>query len=118
MEVTFTAAESLEIVVAEQTIPIQHYLRQPQRLVQAIVETSLTEQLSENQFRLKMRPLNFLDMYYFQPTVILNVWATSGGRYFCNHKTVRSKVLIISTIALASMFKANSLLWKKIIKPI
>ncbi|MFM2379817.1 MAG: hypothetical protein RLZZ143_2396, partial [Cyanobacteriota bacterium] len=27
MEVTFTAAESLEIVVAEQTIPIQHYLR-------------------------------------------------------------------------------------------
>jgi len=91
MEVTFSAAESLEIVVTEQTIPIQHYLRQPQRLVQAIVETSLTEHLSENRFRLKMRPLNFLDLYYFQPTVILNVWATSGGTIFLQSEDCQIK---------------------------
>ena len=91
MEVTFTAAESLEIVVAEQTIPFQHYLRQPQRLVQAIVENSLTEHLSENRFRLKMRPLNFLNMYYFQPTVILNVWATSEGTIFLQSEDCQIK---------------------------
>jgi hypothetical protein len=91
MEVTFTASESLEIIVAEQTIPIQHYLRQPQRLVQAIVETSLTEHFSENRFRLKMRSLNFLDMYYFQPTVVLNVWATSGGTVFLQSEDCQIK---------------------------
>jgi hypothetical protein len=91
MEVTFTASESLEIIVAEQTIPIQHYLRQPQRLVQAIVETSLAEHLSENRFRLKMRSLNFLDLYYFQPTVVLNVWATSGGTVFLQSEDCQIK---------------------------
>ncbi len=70
---------------------VQHYLRQPQRLVQAIVETSLTEHLSENRFRLKMRPLNFLNMYYFQPTVILNVWATSGGTIFLQSEDCQIK---------------------------
>jgi hypothetical protein len=91
MKVTFTASESLEIIVAEQTIPIQHYLRQPQRLVQAIVETSLAEHLSENRFRLKMRSLNFLDLYYFQPTVVLNVWATSGGTVFLQSEDCQIK---------------------------
>jgi hypothetical protein len=91
MEVTFTASESVEIAIKEQTIPIQHYLRQPQRLVQAIVDTSLMEPLSENKFRLKMRSLNFLEMYYFQPTVILNVWATSGGTIFLNSEDCEIK---------------------------
>lgn len=91
MEVTFTASESLEIIVAEQTIPIQHYLRQPQRLVQAIVETSLTENLSESRFRLKMRSLSFLNMYYFQPTVVLSVWATSGGTVFLQSEDCQIK---------------------------
>jgi Protein of unknown function (DUF1997) len=91
MEVTFTASESLEIIVAKQTIPIQHYLRQPQRLVQAIVETNLTETISENRFRLKMRSLSFLDMYYFQPTVVLNVWATSGGTVFLQSEDCQIK---------------------------
>lgn len=91
MEVTFTASESLEIAIWEQTIPIQHYLRQPQRLVQAIALTSLLETLSENRFRLKMRPLNFLELYYFQPTVILNVWATSAGTVFLNSEDCEIK---------------------------
>ena len=75
----FKASEVLEIAVVESTVPIHHYLRQPQRLVQAIADPSLMEQLSDCQFRLKMRPLNFLEMYHFQPTVILRVWADETG---------------------------------------
>jgi hypothetical protein len=75
----FSASEALEIAVTEQAVPIHHYLRQPQRLVQAIADPSLMEQLSESQFRLKMRPINFLEMYHFQPTVILRVWANAAG---------------------------------------
>jgi hypothetical protein len=77
--VHFSAAEALEIAVAEQGVPIHHYLRQPQRLVQAITEPNLMEQLSECQFRLKMRSINFLEIYHFQPTVTLRVWADAGG---------------------------------------
>ena len=77
--IDFSASEALEIAVAESTVPINHYLRQPQRLVRAIAEPSLMEQLSDCQFRLKMRSLNFLEMYHFQPTVILRVWSDSAG---------------------------------------
>lgn len=75
----FNASEALEIAVTEQAVPIHHYLRQPQRLVRAIAEPSLMEQLSESQFRLKMQTVNFLEMYHFQPTVILRVWADGAG---------------------------------------
>ncbi len=91
MEVKFTASESVEIEVNEIVIPIQHYLRQPQRLVRAIADESLMEQLTENRFRLKMRPLNFMEIYYFQPTVILNVWATSGGTLYLNSESCEIK---------------------------
>ncbi len=79
MEVRFRATENLEIPVKGDLIPIQHYLRQPQRIVRAIADPSLMEQLSETRFRLKMRQLNFLDIYYFQPTVTLKVWADAKG---------------------------------------
>lgn len=82
METRFTASETVQIPVKEQTVPIQHYLRQPQRLVSAIANPNLMEQLSESQFRLKMRPLNFMDMYHFQPTVVLKVWADAKGTVY------------------------------------
>lgn len=82
MEVRFTASESVEIRVEEQTIPIQHYLRQPQRLVNAIADPKLMEPLSEDLFLLKMRPLNFMDIYHFQPTVVLKVWSTPKGTLY------------------------------------
>jgi hypothetical protein len=74
MSTQFVASQSVEIVVPEQPIPIQHYLRQPQRLVQTLVDPSRLEQLGPEQFRLKMRPLTFM-MLSFQPTVDLQVWA-------------------------------------------
>jgi len=78
MATKFTASESVEIAVPEQPIPIQHYLRQPQRLVKALVDNSRIEQLSEEVFRLKMRPLSFMSLS-IQPTVDMRVWAESNG---------------------------------------
>lgn len=74
----FFASQSVEITVLEQPVPIQHYLRQPQRLVYAIADPSLIQQLSQDCFRLKMRPLHFLSLN-FQPIVDLKVWADAEG---------------------------------------
>lgn len=78
MNSQFIASQSVEITVPEQSVPIQHYLRQPQRLVHAIADASLIEQLSQECFRLKMRPLDFMSLKV-QPRVDLKVWAESDG---------------------------------------
>jgi len=78
MHTRFTASQSVEIAVPKQPIPIQHYLRQPQRLVNALVDHSRIEQLSEECFRVKMRPLAFMTLS-IQPIVDLKVWAESNG---------------------------------------
>ncbi|HEY9848907.1 MAG TPA: DUF1997 domain-containing protein [Leptolyngbyaceae cyanobacterium] len=78
MHTRFDASQSVQMAVPEQPIPIKHYLRQPQRLVQALVDPSRIEQLSEELFRLKMRPLNFM-MLTLQPTVDMRVWSESDG---------------------------------------
>ncbi len=78
MATRFTASLSVEIAVPEQPIPIQHYLRQPQRLVNALVDPSRICSLSEEVFRLKMRPLTFMTLS-IQPTVDMRVWAESNG---------------------------------------
>ncbi len=78
MATRFTASQSVEIAVPEQPIPIQHYLRQPQRLVKALADNSRIEHLSEEVFRLKMRPLTFMSLS-IQPTVDMRVWAESNG---------------------------------------
>lgn len=78
MPTRFTASQSVEIAVPQQLTLIQHYLRQPQRLINALVDPSRIEQLSEECFRLKMRPLAFLTLS-IQPTVDLKVWAESNG---------------------------------------
>ena len=82
MYTRFTATESVDILVTETTIPIQHYLRQPQRLVVAIANPKLMKQLSENLYELKMRPINFMGVYHFQPIVILKVWSGSNGAVY------------------------------------
>lgn len=78
MDTRFTASQTVEMVVSEQPIPIQHYLRQPQRLVNALVASSQIEQLGDELFRLKMRPLSFM-MLSIQPTVDMRVWAEADG---------------------------------------
>lgn len=78
MQARFVASQSVEIAVPEQPVPIQHYLRQPQRLVTALVDPTRIEQLGNERFRLKMRPLDFM-MLRIQPTVDLRVWVKSDG---------------------------------------
>ncbi len=78
MDIRFTASQSVDIPVVEQPVPIQHYLRQPQRLVRALASSSRIEHLGNDLFRLKMRPLAFM-MLSLQPTVDIKVWAESDG---------------------------------------
>lgn len=78
MNSQFIASQSVEITVSEQPVPIRHYLRQPQRLAYAIADPARIEQLSQERFRLQMRPLNFMSLT-FQPTVELKVWADADG---------------------------------------
>lgn len=78
MYTRFTASQSVEIAVPEQPVPIQHYLRQPQRLVNALVDPSRIEQLDEETFCLRIRPLTFMTLS-IQPTAKLKVWAEPNG---------------------------------------
>lgn len=78
MSIRFSASQSVEMDVIQEAIPIQHYLRQPQRLVNALVDPSRTEVLGTNQFRLKMRPIQFM-MLKIQPTVDINVQVDANG---------------------------------------
>ena len=91
MDICFKASESVTLLVKEETIPIQHYLRQPQRLVKAIAEPKLMEQLSLERYQLKMRSLNFMDMYHFQPTVTLKVWSGASGTVYLNSEDCEIK---------------------------
>ncbi|MFQ4143251.1 DUF1997 domain-containing protein [Chlorogloeopsis sp. ULAP02] len=81
MAIQFTASQSVEITVPQQPIPIQHYLRQPQRLVYALVDSSRIQQLAEEIFRLKMRPLSFMSLS-IQPTVDMKVWIESNDTIY------------------------------------
>lgn len=78
MATKFKACQSVEIPVPHQPIAIKHYLRQPQRLVNALVDSSRIEQLSTEVFRLKMRPLAFMSLS-IQPIVDMRVWAEPNG---------------------------------------
>lgn len=77
----FTASQSVDIPVVEQKVPIHHYLRQPKRLVNALVDPTRLEQLDKDTFRLKMRPLHFM-MLTIQPTVDMRVWASPNGTIY------------------------------------
>jgi hypothetical protein len=81
MVTKFTASESVEISVPKHSIPIGHYLRQPQRLVNTLADNTRIQQLSEEVFRLKMRPLSFMSLS-IQPTVDMRVWADASGTIY------------------------------------
>jgi Protein of unknown function (DUF1997) len=76
--VKFTASRSIDLAVPKQSVPIQHYLRQPHRLVRALVDPDRIKQLGDDEFCLAMRPLNFFN-FSLQPTVYLMVWAEADG---------------------------------------
>jgi hypothetical protein len=91
MQVCFNASETVEILIKEQGVPVQHYLRQPQRLVKAIANPQLMKQLEENLYELKMRPINFMEMYHFQPIVVLKVWSDTQGNVYLKSQACEIK---------------------------
>ncbi|MEG4800635.1 DUF1997 domain-containing protein [Microcoleus sp. ARI1-B5] len=95
MYIRFNSSQSVEIAVPDERVPIQHYLRQPRRLVNALVDRTRTEQLSDDCFRLKMRPLQFM-MLSIQPTVDMRVWAQSDGTI--NLESVACEILGVGYI--------------------
>ncbi|ELS01396.1 Protein of unknown function (DUF1997) [Xenococcus sp. PCC 7305] len=82
MYARFKATELVKILAPEAQIPIQHYLRQPHRLVTAITNPQLMTKEAENLYNLKMRPINFMEIYHFQPTVKLKVKSDAKGTVF------------------------------------
>ena len=78
MQVNFSASQLVSIPVPDETVPIQHYLRQPHRLMHALTEPKRVEAVGENLFRLTMRARQFL-MLSFQPVVDLRVWSEPNG---------------------------------------
>lgn len=78
MYARFVASLPAEIPVPEQPVPIQHYLRQPQRLINALVDPSRLERLGGDRFRIHVRPLHFM-MLKIQPSVELKIWAEPDG---------------------------------------
>jgi Protein of unknown function (DUF1997) len=76
--VKFTADRSVDIAVPKHSIPIQHYLRQPHRLVRSLVDPNRIKQISDDEFCLTMRTLSFFG-FDLQPTVFLRVWTEADG---------------------------------------
>lgn len=74
----FASSQTVDITVPAQPVPIQHYLRQPHRVIRALVDPKQTERLSAEVFRLKMRPLRFVT-FTLQPTVDMKLWADPDG---------------------------------------
>ena len=74
----FTASQSVQLAVPEQRVPIQQYLRSPQRIVKALGDRRRLERLSSDCYRLKMRPLKFF-MLKIEPTVDMKIWADVKG---------------------------------------
>jgi Protein of unknown function (DUF1997) len=108
MVAEFHSSESVSISVPSQSVPIAHYLRQPQRLVNAITAKSRVEALEDRStqeghrfFRMTMQPLNFLHLK-IQPTVDIEVWADASGSVYLRsiHTQIRGTDWIDQRFAL------------------
>jgi hypothetical protein len=78
MQVNFSASQLVSIPVPHERVPIQHYLRQPYRLMNALTDSSRVESVGKDLFRLTMKSRQFL-MLSFQPVVDLKVWSEPNG---------------------------------------
>ena len=77
----FQVSQTLKMVVPNEVIPIEQYLRQPQRLVQAITDPSRIQQLAPSHFCLRLSPLKFM-MLRLEPKVDLQVWTEAEGTLY------------------------------------
>jgi hypothetical protein len=79
MQNQFTASQTVQIPVREVPgVPIEHYLAVPQRLVAGLTEDGGVEQLGPEEFRLRLRSLQFFSLQ-FVPVATLRVYAPAPG---------------------------------------
>ncbi|MDY7003497.1 MAG: DUF1997 domain-containing protein [Cyanobacteriota bacterium] len=74
----FFASQSVNIPVPEESISIQNYLSQPQRIVEVIADPNCIEKLTNDIYRLKMKPLKFF-MLKIEPIIDMKILTTSKG---------------------------------------
>jgi len=74
----FRTSKTLRMLVPNEAVPIEHYLRQPQRLIHAITDPKRIEQIEDSVYRLSLRPLSFLGIS-IEPTTDLQVWSQADG---------------------------------------
>ncbi|MDJ0708216.1 MAG: DUF1997 domain-containing protein [Leptolyngbyaceae cyanobacterium MO_188.B28] len=74
----FHVSQTLRMTVSKTVLPIEQYLHQPQRVIQAITDPKQIEQIAPSLFRLQLRPLQFM-MLKIQPIVDLKVWTQADG---------------------------------------
>ncbi|MGK7919955.1 MAG: DUF1997 domain-containing protein [Trichodesmium sp.] len=74
----FFASQSVNLVVPEHPISINHYLNQPERIINSLGDPTTIENLTDNIYRLKMRPLKFF-MLKIEPVVDMKIWTTLPG---------------------------------------
>ncbi|MCM1983578.1 DUF1997 domain-containing protein [Lyngbya confervoides] len=78
MQAHFKAVQKIAIPITPGALSIGHYLRQPQRLIHALVDPEQITQLAPDRFRLQMRSRPFL-MLTLQPTVDIQIWLNEAG---------------------------------------
>jgi hypothetical protein len=74
----FKAYQTVDIRVSDEIVPIQHYLRQPKRIVNTLADPKRITHLGNDIFRLRMRPLGFMTLK-IQPTVDMKLQAEPDG---------------------------------------
>ncbi|MGB3136232.1 MAG: DUF1997 domain-containing protein [Nodosilinea sp.] len=77
----FQASQNLRLRVPNEALPIEHYLRQPQRLVQAITDPRRIEVIGDGLYRLSLRPLQFFGISIV-PTADLQVRSQADGTLY------------------------------------
>lgn len=77
----FQASQNLRLRVPNEALPIEHYLRQPQRLVQAITDPRRIEVIGDGLYRLSLRPLQFFGIS-IAPTADLQVRSQADGTLY------------------------------------
>jgi Protein of unknown function (DUF1997) len=73
MDTCFKARQSVDMMIPPAAVPIEAYLRQSERIVQALANTGGVEALGGELFRLKLKPLKFFTLL-LQPIVDMRVW--------------------------------------------
>ena len=74
----FFASQSVNIPVPKQPITIQSYLSQPQRIVEVLANPNCIDKLTNDTYRLKMKPIKFF-MLKIEPIIDMKILTTSEG---------------------------------------